>query len=224
LPLSIEMVFFPRSWVPYRWPKPQSPCKLDSSIYTPRGDSPDPYGGEAALDSGCNLRRGSLADGSGDPGRWLREVLKEARDQGRAYAEFVPYHMVEYYRQSPRARHNLYTALSQWWKEVWVSENMYVPLPPILTCRASAFIPDKVDDDSWAFYQSVLEAKWTVLVFSRWYADMRTLSEGLCGRYLPGCGRTSKNWVSRNSSRVLSMQCRTYRRGSWIMSIIPGLQ
>jgi hypothetical protein len=53
-----------------------------------------------------------------------------------------------------------------------VSENMYVPLPPILTFRASAFLPDKVDDDSWPFYQRVLEAKWTVLVFSRWCADM----------------------------------------------------
>jgi hypothetical protein len=172
LPLSIDMVCIPRSWVPFRWPKPQSPCKLDFSTYTPRGDLPDPDGGEAALDSGWNLRRGSVADGTGDPGRWLREVLKEARDQGRAYAEFVPYHMVEYYRQSPRARHNLYAAIPQWWKEVWVSENMYVPLPPVLTYRASAFLPDKVDDDSWPFYQRVLEAEWTVLVFARWCADI----------------------------------------------------
>lgn len=172
IPLSAEMVCFPRSWVPYHWPKPQSPCKLDFSTYTPRGDLPDPDGGEAALDSGWNLRRGSVAGGTGDPGRWLREVLKEARDQGRAYAEFVPYHMVEYYRQSPRARHELYAAIPRWWKEVWVSENMYVPLPPILTYRTSAFLPENADNDTWEFYQRVLEAEWTVLVFARWCADI----------------------------------------------------
>jgi hypothetical protein len=137
LPLYIDMVCFPRYWVPYRWPKPQSPCKLDFSTYIPRGDLPDPYGGEAALDSGWNLCRGSVADGTGDPGRWLREILQEARDHVRAYAEFVPYHMVEYYRQSPRARHNMYVAIPLLWKEVWFSENMNVPLPPILTYRAS---------------------------------------------------------------------------------------
>jgi hypothetical protein len=133
LPFIIEMVCFPRSWVPYRWPKLQPPCKLDISTYTPRGDLPDPDGGEAALDSGWNIRRGSVKERTGDPGRWLREVLKEARDQGRA--KFVPYHMVEYYQQSPRARHNLYAVVQQWWKEVWVFENIYVPLPPILTYR-----------------------------------------------------------------------------------------
>jgi hypothetical protein len=37
--------------------------------------------------------------------------------------------------------------------------------------RASAFLPDKVDD-SWPFYQRVLEAEWTVLVFALWCADI----------------------------------------------------
>jgi hypothetical protein len=53
-----------------------------------------------------------------------------------------------------------------------VSENMYVPLPPILTDRASEFLPEKVNDDSWSFYQRVLESEWVVLVFARWFADM----------------------------------------------------
>jgi hypothetical protein len=50
------------------------------------------------------------------------------------------------------------------------------------------------------------------------------LTEGYCGRCLPGCGRASKNWVSQNSSRAVSMHCRTYRRGYWIMTILSGLQ
>jgi hypothetical protein len=108
--------------------------------YTPRVDFPDPDGGEAALDSGWNLRRGSVSDGTGEPGRWLRE-LKEARDEGRASAEFLPYRTVEYYLQSPRALHILYAAIPLWCKEGWLSENMYVLLPPILTYRASAFLP-----------------------------------------------------------------------------------
>jgi hypothetical protein len=49
---------------------------------------------------------------------------------------------------------------------------MYVPLPPVLTYRASTFLPDKVKNDSWPFYQRVLEAEWTILVFARWCADI----------------------------------------------------
>jgi hypothetical protein len=76
LSFSTYMVCLPRSWVSYRWLKPQSPFKVDLSTYTPRGGLPDPDGVEAALDSGRNLLQGSVADGTGDPGRRLREVMK----------------------------------------------------------------------------------------------------------------------------------------------------
>jgi hypothetical protein len=56
---------------------------------------------------------------------------------------------------------------------VWVSENMHVQLPPILTYRAGAFLPDNIGNDDWPLYQGVLEAELTVMVFARWCAYMR---------------------------------------------------
>jgi hypothetical protein len=98
---------------------------------------------------------------------------------------------------------------------------MYVPLPPILTYRASrsfliilTMTPGRFPSVSWK-----LSGRYWFLLGVRIY-----LSEGYCGRFLPGCGRTSKNWVSRNSSRAVIIHCRTYRRGNWIMTIISGLQ
>jgi hypothetical protein len=46
---------------------------------------------------------------------------------------------------------------------------MFVPLPPLLTYRASRLIEGGSDDEYW---NTVLEAEWVVLVLSRWCADI----------------------------------------------------
>ena len=170
--LSPDYLAFSAPFIPYRWPTPQTPCVADFKSFSPRGDLPDPSGGEVALDSAWALREGSMAADCGDPGRLLAEIWKEGRDLVRPYNEFVPYHMVEFYRQSPPTRHELYANIPSWWGEVWVSHQMFVPLPPVLTYRARAFLPESTGTPEWRFFQLVLEAEWTALVFSRWCTDI----------------------------------------------------
>jgi hypothetical protein len=170
--LTMGMLSFPATLVPFRWPLPQTPCPADFRNFSPRGDLPNPKGGEIALDSAWALREGAMADDCGDPGRLIAELRKEGRDLTRKYAEFIPYQAVEYYQQSPQARHELYPAIPSWWDEVWVSQRMFVPLPPVLTYRAGAFIPEKAGTAEGNFFQRVLEAEWTALVFSRWCSDI----------------------------------------------------
>jgi hypothetical protein len=92
----------------------QTPCPTTYANFTPRGDLPDPDGGETALDSAWSLRKGSIADGSGDPGRMLGEARKEARDTHCKFNEFVAYHQVKFYRQGPPARQSLYPRIHSW--------------------------------------------------------------------------------------------------------------
>jgi hypothetical protein len=128
---------------------------------------PDPGGGEVALDSAWALREGTIADGSGDPGRMLGEARKEARDTQRKFNEFVANHQVEFYRQGPPARQSLYPRIPSWWEEVWVSQNT-----PVITYRARSLLPDKSGKPEGEFFEGVLEAEWTALVFGRWCADI----------------------------------------------------
>jgi hypothetical protein len=102
----------------------------------------------------------------------IAEARKEARDLTRKYAQFVPYQAVEFYQQSPDARQALYPSIPSWWAEVWVSQKMCVPLPPVLTYRARAVFPDKVCTPEGKFLEQVLEAEWTALVFARWSSDI----------------------------------------------------
>jgi hypothetical protein len=79
---------------------------------------------------------------------------------------------VEFNWQKLAAREEFYPRKPSWWPEVWVSQNMIVPLQPIVTYRARFFLSNKAGTAEAAFYERVLEAEWTVLVFSRWCADI----------------------------------------------------
>ena len=46
---------------------------------------------------------------------------------------------------------------------------MFIPLPPLLTYRASRLIDDGFENLYW---RTVFEAEWVVLVLSRWCADI----------------------------------------------------
>jgi hypothetical protein len=98
------------------------------------------------------LRQGSLADNWGDPGRMVAETRKEARDLTRKYAQVFPYQAVEFYQYSPDARQVLYPSINSWRAEVWVSQKIFVPLPPVLTYRARAFLPDKLGTPEGKFF------------------------------------------------------------------------
>jgi hypothetical protein len=170
--ISFEMLSFPNTLIPFRWPLPQTPCPADYRNFSPRGDLPDPHGGDIALDSAWALRDGALAEDCGEPGRLISEIRKEQRDLTRKYAEFIPYQAIEYYRQNVYARKELYPAIPRWWEEVWVSQRMFVPLHPVLTYRARSFLPDKFGTAEALYFQKVLEAEWSALVFSRWCSDI----------------------------------------------------
>jgi hypothetical protein len=170
--MSMELLCFSGPLIPFRWLIPQTPCPADYRIFPPRGDFPNPDGGEFSLDSAWALRQGSIADNCKDPGRVIAEIRKEARDLTRKYSQFVPYQAVDFYRQSPDARKDLYPALTSWRAEIWVLQHMCVPLPPVLTYRARAFLLEKVGTPEGTFFEQVLEAEWTALVFARWSSDI----------------------------------------------------
>jgi hypothetical protein len=64
---------------------------------------------------------------------------------------------------------------------------MLVPLPPILTYRASRLIEGGSEGEYW---RTVFEAEWVVLVLSRWCADI--IQRRIMWR-LPGQARAGIN-------------------------------
>jgi hypothetical protein len=169
--ISADLLCLPRPLVPFDWGVPQTPCNADFANFSPNGDLPDSSGGKIALDSAWALREGSIADNAGDPGRLLSELRKEAKNT-RKQLQFVPYHQVEYYDQTAEARQKYYPEIPEWFSDVWVFMNVFVPLPPVLTYRARFFLPGMAGRPEGDFYQKVLETEWTALVFARWCSDI----------------------------------------------------
>jgi hypothetical protein len=54
----------------------------------------------------------------------------------RKYQCLIPFHQVEFYEQDPETRSELYVRNPPWWAEAWVSQNMVLQLPPVVTFRA----------------------------------------------------------------------------------------
>jgi hypothetical protein len=177
--ISLDLVCFRWPLIPFIWPYLPPPIESTYRNFPPKGDLADPVGGEIALDSAWRLREGSVRAGTGDPGRLAKEVLKEARDFSRSqrndtrgYQQFIPFHMVEYYDQGVAARADWYPARPNWWASVWVSQRMFVPLPPVLTYKSGAFLTLRSTEAERLFFDAVLETEWTVMVFSRWCTDI----------------------------------------------------
>jgi hypothetical protein len=79
---------------------------------------------------------------TGDLGRLVAETRKEYRD-ARKYQVLVPFQQVEFYAQRGEARDQLYVPCPTWWGEAWTSPAMLVPLPPVVTYRASMLLREK---------------------------------------------------------------------------------
>jgi hypothetical protein len=136
--LSVRFVCFDRPWVPYRWPEPPRVPYMSAKTYPMAGDVPDPDGG-VALDSPWQLREASVRHGTGDPGRLLMEGRTEHR-MATNTGFLVPFQQVEFFDQLQGVRYVCYVPCPPWWEEAWISRNMSVPLPPIVTYKASKLL------------------------------------------------------------------------------------
>ena len=170
--LSAALVCFEHPWLPHMWPPLQTPCAGNFANFAPTGDLPDPNGGSVALDSPWRLRECAIRCDTGDPGRLAAETRKEYRD-ARKYQTLVPFQQVEFYAQRGETRDALYVSCPSWWGEAWTSPAMLVPLPPVVTYRASMLLREKAGTAESNFWWRVFEAEWVVLVFGRWCADVR---------------------------------------------------
>ena len=169
--VSVRLVCFDRPWVPYRWPEPPRVPELSSKTYPMAGDVPDPDGG-VALDSPWQLREASVRHGTGDPGRLLMEGRTEHR-MATNTGFLVPFQQVEFLDQLQGVRDAFYVPCPPWWEEAWISRNMSVPLPPIVTYKASQLLHRMSNTPEGRFWWLVFESEWTVLVFARWCSDVR---------------------------------------------------
>jgi hypothetical protein len=142
-------------------------------LYPNTGDLADPAGGDAALDSAYTLWVGSKSAGTGAPGRILSEIRKE-HQTAFGHGLLVPWYNVEFHSQSQRTRAQLYVSAPEWWpREGWVSAHMFVPLPPLVTYRASRLLRgDRYAGRESQFWWTLFEAEWVTLVFSRWCTDI----------------------------------------------------
>ena len=136
--VSVRLVCFDRPWVPYRWPEPPRGPELSSKTYPMAGEIPDPDGG-VALDSPWQLREASVRHGTGDPGRLLMEGRTEHR-MATNTGFLVPFQQVEFFDQLQGVRDACYVPCPPWWEEAWISRNMSVPLPQVVTYKASQLL------------------------------------------------------------------------------------
>jgi hypothetical protein len=118
----------------------------------------DPGGSVISLDSAWRLRTASIEGETGEPGRMLGEIKKEHRD-ARKHSSLLPYQQVESYDQTPEARSRYYVRCPEWWlKAGWMSQHMFVTIPPCLTYRAYRLLSgDAAHHDSpfrWLGFES----------------------------------------------------------------------
>jgi hypothetical protein len=84
----------------------------------------------------------------------------------------IPFHQVEFYEQSPAARKELYPRRPDWWEDSWISQNLVVPLPPVVTFRGRFLLEEYAGTLEGNFWWRVFEVEWTSLVFGRWCTDI----------------------------------------------------
>jgi hypothetical protein len=85
----------------------------------------------------------------------------------------VPFQQVEFFDHLQGVRDACHVPCPPWWEEAWISRNMSVPLPPIVTYKASKLLHRMSKTPEGRFWWLVFESEWTVLVFARWCSDIR---------------------------------------------------
>ncbi len=167
--LSVDLICLSTPWVSGQW-KDTLPVDSRQRHPFPRsGDLADTEGSNVARDSALALRDGSMRWNTGDPGRLLEEIRQEYRTAER-YRLLVPWQQTEVHGMHSSQKNALYFHAPRWWvNEWWTSAHMFIPLPPLLTYRASRLIDDGFENLYW---RTVFEAEWVVLVLSRWCAEI----------------------------------------------------
>jgi hypothetical protein len=161
--VSVRLVCFNRPWVPYRWLEPPRVPELSAKTYPMTG---------VALDSPWQLREASVRHGTGDSGRLLMEGRTEHR-MATNTGFLVPLQQVEFFDQQQGVGDACYGPCPPWWEEAWISRNMSVPLPPLVTYKASQLLHRMSKTPEGRFWRLVFESEWTVLFFARWCSDIR---------------------------------------------------
>jgi hypothetical protein len=79
-----------------------------------------------------------------------------------------------------------------WWAEAWVSHNMVLPLPPVVTFRACYLLNSSRGTAEGDFWWRVFETEWTAILFALWCTDIH--QRGIMW-YLPSTARANINLI-----------------------------
>jgi hypothetical protein len=85
----------------------------------------------------------------------------------------MPFQQVEFFDQQQGVRDACYVPCPPWWEEAWISRNMSVPLPLIVTYKASQLLHRMSKTPESRFWWLVFDSEWTVLFFARWCSEIR---------------------------------------------------
>jgi hypothetical protein len=170
--LSTDLLCLSPPWVSGRWPDNLPFASRQRHSYPTSGDLPDPEDSTCARDSAYALWVGTTRWGTGEPGRLLQEIRKEHRIAAN-HELLVPWQNNEFHSMPTALRHIFYVPVPEWWfADGWTSAHMFIPLPPVLTYRASRLLPEASHKGEAQFWWTVFEAEWISLVFSRFCADI----------------------------------------------------
>jgi hypothetical protein len=170
--LSTDLLCLSLPWVSGHWPDNLPFVSRQRHSYPTTGDLPDPEDSSCARDSAYSLWAGTTRWGTGEPGRLLQEIRKEHRIAAN-HELLVPWQNNEFHSMPTALRRIFYVPAPEWWfADGWTSAHMFVPLPPVLTYRASRLLPEARHRGEAKFWWTVFEAEWITLVFSRFCADI----------------------------------------------------
>jgi len=157
--LSTNLLCLSTPWVTGAW---RNDLPLSGQVKHPypiSGDLPNPDNANFALDSAYALWASTTRWGTGNPGRLLQEIRKEAR-VAHSFRRLVPWQQVEFHSLSPEARADLYVPTPTWWfGDGWTSSHMFVALPPLVTYRASRLLQQTdLKEEETEYWWKVFEA------------------------------------------------------------------
>jgi hypothetical protein len=178
-----SLIFLQPPFVPMQWsPAPQRRHGDPLAEYGMGGDTTI-RGETHARDSQYSLYVSALRGNLPIPGRLIGEYRREWRQ--RRSGQLRSWNQTEFYAVPQYARDTLYPRLPPSWDELVVPARMCVPLPPVVNYRGSALLLN--DSLHWTIFRT----EWTVLVFGRWYEDLRY--RGILWR-LP---RKVRSWINQ---------------------------
>jgi hypothetical protein len=166
--LSPELLCFSEPCIPHMWLPPQTPCPPTT-----------PTSRQAAT---CRTRQTRelrwTAHGHCANSRWLALLeirdglsVRRARSNGTPGSTGFWFHSSKWnymHRAERRGIPCMFVAQSG-----GKSPLVMVPIPPVVTYRASMLLSEKKGTPEYDFWWKVMEVEWVVLIFGRWCADIQ---------------------------------------------------